>query len=797
MGKESPKRRGGKEHFLPYVPIVLGPIILMSIPLFTGKTLYWGLPALQFIPWRAYAWENIQNGIIPLWNPLNGMGSPLIANYQLALFYPPGWLLYIFAAFGGVTWMAWAHTLLVVLHLIWAGIGMSKLIKWLNYSKISQVISGLSFSLCGFFVARIGFFSIIWTAVWIPWVIIGASNIAAPIGKNQRINKLIPLPLVICIAFMLLAGHAQMSWYALILTAAWVGVGGWYQGGFQRSIISLFKLVVAVLLSIILTSVQLFPTAEYLLYSQRVTAVEYESAMTYSFWPWHLLSFVAPELFGNPGRGDYWGYANYWEDAIYIGLVPILLAISTIRTPKEHKKYNCKSNESRPLVIFLWATIFTTFILTLGNNTPIYTLLYDFVPTFDMFQAPTRFMIVGLFSLIILAGIGADSWRKPEGRGLYCLRLATAGWVAVTIGALLTQQFFVEVHTSIVRAFAMAGFWGFGAGILTLIIPPIEKSQRNRLWNLLVITWIGADLIYAGWKLNPNIDKSIFKQISNEHNTIREVIGSDRLYISQEDIYQLKFNRFFCFDDFTLLEEPLNIRHVLLPNLNLLDGVSSANNFDPLIPERYAIWMNVIEDMEPKERVSWLSLMGVGMVETIDTNTPLLEVNFEKLEGAKRFWWTPYGIYADDGWDSLKLLKKRMSGWSPNRNKKYVVLEGNLIIQDTPCTNYTDSEIIVLKESSNSISLLIKTINDGWVVMADVWFPGWKANLDEKPVEILRADYLFRAVRIPQGEHILELVYQPTWFYIGAVLSCTGWLIFLILIISRIRKTDNLNLEKD
>src|SRR5512135_3749441 len=109
---------------LPYLPIVLAPVVLFSPSLFTGRVLFWGLPALQFMPWRWYVWEMLQQGMLPLWNPFNGMGAPLMANYQLALFYPPGWLTYLFAAIGGVSWMAWSQTLLIVLHLIWAGIGM-------------------------------------------------------------------------------------------------------------------------------------------------------------------------------------------------------------------------------------------------------------------------------------------------------------------------------------------------------------------------------------------------------------------------------------------------------------------------------------------------------------------------------------------------------------------------------------------------------------------------------------------------------------------------------------------------
>ena len=77
---------------LPFFPIVVSPFILFSPTILRGRALFWGTPALQFMPWWTLAWETLREGQIPLWNPLVGMGAPLIANYQSALFYPPNWI---------------------------------------------------------------------------------------------------------------------------------------------------------------------------------------------------------------------------------------------------------------------------------------------------------------------------------------------------------------------------------------------------------------------------------------------------------------------------------------------------------------------------------------------------------------------------------------------------------------------------------------------------------------------------------------------------------------------------------
>ncbi len=101
-----------------FLIITLAAVVLLSPLLFTGKALFWGTPATQFIPWWSTAWETLKRGELPLWNPSSGMGAPLFANYQTGLLYPPNWLYFVLASVGGISLMAWGQSLLVFFHLI-------------------------------------------------------------------------------------------------------------------------------------------------------------------------------------------------------------------------------------------------------------------------------------------------------------------------------------------------------------------------------------------------------------------------------------------------------------------------------------------------------------------------------------------------------------------------------------------------------------------------------------------------------------------------------------------------------
>ncbi|RMG12259.1 MAG: hypothetical protein D6731_14195, partial [Planctomycetota bacterium] len=59
----------------------------------------------------------------------------------------------------------------------------------------------------------------------------------------------------------------------------------------------------------------------------------------------------------------------------------------------------------------------------------------------------------------------------------------------------------------------------------------------------------------------------------------------------------------------------------------------------------------------------------------------------------------------------------------------------------------------------------------GWLVVADVWYPGWRARVDGVPVPVLRADYLFRAVPVPAGRHQVTLTYRPWTFSLGLTIT--------------------------
>jgi hypothetical protein len=71
----------------------------------------------------------------------------------------------------------------------------------------------------------------------------------------------------------------------------------------------------------------------------------------------------------------------------------------------------------------------------------------------------------------------------------------------------------------------------------------------------------------------------------------------------------------------------------------------------------------------------------------------------------------------------------------------------------------------------------------GYLVLTDVWFPGWTCTVDGEPARLYRANYLFRAVALPPGCHRIVFAFTPHSYTLGKYLSLLSLMGVLILII--------------
>jgi hypothetical protein len=97
-------------------------------------------------------------------------------------------------------------------------------------------------------------------------------------------------------------------------------------------------------------------------------------------------------------------------------------------------------------------------------------------------------------------------------------------------------------------------------------------------------------------------------------------------------------------------------------------------------------------------------------------------------------------------------------------------------------------EILRLFRGAERIEVEARSQQEGLLVVADAYWPGWKASIDGAPAEIVQADHLVRAVRWPPGRHVLTMTYDPPEVRLGWLVT-GGSAVLLAVAVSAQRRS--------
>ncbi|MBI1279341.1 MAG: YfhO family protein [Anaerolineaceae bacterium] len=725
--------------------------------LLLGEVFFWGLPSLQFYPWREYAFDSIRSGHLPFWNPYNGAGAPLLANYQSALLYPLNW-------FGLFLPLAWSMSVTVVLHLFIAGWGMWMFTGELKLPELGRGISTLSFALTGYLVSRLGTYPTIFAATWIPWLLWATLKVFTD-TRRRDIGWL-----AVFTALQLLAGHAQTTWYSMVLLgvfSAWWAVT--HRVRWQR----LGIVILALILGAGIATAQLLPTAELLAQSQRSGGVDYDTVMNFSYGWLRIPNFLSPNFFGTPANGTYATEGAFFEDAVYLGLIPLISALVAVLTWAWGKLRRSERPDYFASVPFWLVIVAVAFVLALGKNSPVFPFLYRYIPTFSMFQAPVRWHILTVFGLSVLAGIGVGMWTRGHWV-LFGTRLAIAGSIGAAILAGIAPRFLsadlmkIPGVSALVYAVIGLGILGALAGLLTLAQPEERTNRWYNWWVLAVWVVVAGDLVYASWGLNPTVPASFYDRQPVETQTTRG-------YWPAKIEKNLKFEEggYLVFDDYRVaVDKQADYRASELPNMNLIDRIPLLNNFEPLLVDPFKQYIDLIE-RNPNQRASLLNAAGVDY--TYDAQGKKIALD----ETTARAWFVDTVCwYGND----LSVKSAMLRDWNPEHVVNLVKYLGEGIC---PQSEIEGNVVQSVEDNSDSLTVKVTTNHTAWLVLADTYYPGWSATIDGAATEIRQANLAFRAVQLPAGAHEVKFEYHFRWMWAGILVSIASLMIVMVLFRSR------------
>ena len=109
------------------------------------------------------------------------------------------------------------------------------------------------------------------------------------------------------------------------------------------------------------------------------------------------------------------------------------------------------------------------------------------------------------------------------------------------------------------------------------------------------------------------------------------------------------------------------------------------------------------------------------------------------------------------------------------------------IIQDKGF-NYDENATIELSSyAPNKLEYKTSAANEQLAVFSEIYYPkGWNVYVDGNKTDLLRADYILRAVIIPAGEHTVTFEFKPESYYMGARVSAISSGLLLLALLSGI-----------
>jgi len=221
-----------------------------SARLFTHPWLDGHASEFACYPWDQLSAESLASGVIPLWNPYEAGGNPLVANYQSSLFYPLKVFVYFFDALD----------FYLLIRLAVAGVFMYRFLRFIRLSRVAAALGTLAFTLSSYFLLFLNLPHVN-AEVLIPLVLLTTAAYIRYGGAGRFLAAALSVTLVV------LGGHPEATFYVLLYCGGFSLFEGWVAGRGVRPIPLRRRLAAggAIFLSgVAMGAVQLFPFLEYL-----------------------------------------------------------------------------------------------------------------------------------------------------------------------------------------------------------------------------------------------------------------------------------------------------------------------------------------------------------------------------------------------------------------------------------------------------------------------------------------------------------------------------------------------------
>lgn len=733
----------------------------------SGQGVFYGFGHTSiFLPIHIENSELRQQGEWPLWNRHCFLGFPTQAEHELNGLYAATLIFDVIPDHGR------AYTYYVFLHYVLAAFSMMYLTRRLGAGSVGQAAAGIAYACGGTMVGMLVSVTLVIPFAWAPLVV-------ALLLKAYDTLRLLDIVLAgLAIAVQAMSAHPGGGVYMCYVLGVMIAFQKRGPHGWRRLATSLGVTAAAGAVALALTAPALLYFLQIMLRTNRVEGFGAKELFFYSLPPQHLFELLVPDFFIN-GRP---GYFLGGEERVYFGLIGLPLLLLGWNHPQENR------NVFRALTV-------TGLILSLGRFGGLYRLLV-MVPGFASMHGPQRMLLVATLGACPLIGLGVDRLARGE-LNIEPFRKRSLAFMGAVAGSLGLMWLLMDFLRNDVWTFALHRDFGamlrwpgeeYAFGMSPMQMYAAYGGTITAVRNAVILAAGGTAFFYglgkfwqkrtAAWLATGWLAIEMF--VCN--SPIVDTLNPPDFYDQQPKIARLwKESPELC-----RVYATMDDRGLRQPNLGLVQrnmaailGID-AFNFDAAAAQTELITLT--GQMSKKHQALYNVKYHMVPTNPVDlVLSPQERHGKWKIEEIKDF--VPRITVRDD----VHVIPDPVAAVKFIDTPEFS-LEESVVLDREPeyvpgaATEEHPAEPVItnLDYHAQHVELDVTLSQPGILVLSDLYYPGWQAFTNDRPIEILRANALTRGLPLGPGTHHILFRYHPRMFYLGLRIAGVAGLLVAI-----------------
>jgi len=472
----------------------------------------------------------------------------------------------------------------------------------------------------------------------------------------------------------------------------------------------------------------------------------------------------------------YWGDQPGTSGPVYLGIITCLLAILGFLTIKSWHKW------------WLLAISILAILMSWGSNLSAFNYaLFDYLPFYNKFRAPSMILIIPQLTFAILAVLALQALIEDNNKQSLFKPLKLAGMITGGILALLLLASATLSFGNANDAAMQAQFAQMAGGNTTVADSLMHALHADRasifrydLFRAIALAAIAYFLIfyYLKGKLKMQWMAGALVVLM-----LVDLLQVDARYLNSDNYSeQMKYNNEFAPTpvDQQIMQDKDPYFRVF--NLTHSDPFSDAmtsyfhNSVGGYHAAKLTLYQDLIENQLSHNNLHVLNMLNAKYVIVPgQQGQPVVQTNPDAFGNAwfiKGILWVPN---ADAEMKALDNLNTRDSVVIDQRYKSAVTADP---VFDSAAT------IKLVKNDVDSISYTSTSKTPQFAVFSEVYYKeGWKAFIDGKEVPYARVNYVLRGLSITAGTHTIVFKFEPKSYFLGEKISFISTLIVVLLLI--------------